>query len=623
MSLLACLHRPLFRGVVLGLCCGLLAWLLSRTDLCRGLELWMLDGCFSWRGTRPTQTRVVLIALDEDSLRDLHKSYAYISPELAEVIRYADRQGATAIGVDLIVPADMSDLDDIDIPGAIGDAWKMMAAVNDTGKVVLSEHLGNGTWERPLRQWQGKALDSEQRALTDLAFVDLDEDGDQFVRRQQLLVKVDNAPTAQFALALYARSHGAAITWDEQGRPQVGGKTIPIDGDSGMLINYVGPPGSIPVLSFKDVLADSRAGRELPHLSGCVVLIGVTAHNMQDFHATPYANHYARWLNTQKPGLMSGTEVQANILATIGDDAYIHTPWWLGPLPTLLLVGAILGWAFARLDLRHGLLLAVGHHFAWKGLALAVFSLFAWRVHLTGMLLLGTVLFGATFVVRWRTLRRMFGLVKSEAIALSLESDPNRLEAAGEEREVTVMFADIRSFTDFSERHTPHQVVALLNAYFDAVVPLLEAEGGVVDKYMGDGIMALFGAPASLPDHPLRAARAAVAMVKRVHELRGDWAKLDNPTMRIGVGVHTGKVIVGAIGSRGRLDYTAIGDAVNVASRIESANKEQGTEVLLSAATVAAVGEKNAAKLGVEKEPRRVHVKGKSEELLLYPVLVG
>ena len=125
----------------------------------------------------------------------------------------------------------------------------------------------------------------------------------------------------------------------------------------------------------------------------------------------------------------------------------------------------------------------------------------------------------------------------------------------------------------------------LLNAYFEAVVPHIEAEGGVIDKYMGDGIMALFGAPATQPDHALRAVRAAAAMVARVHELRGDWAKLGNPRMRIGVGVHTGKVVVGAIGSKRRLDYTAVGDTVNAASRIESENKAQGTEVLISAAT--------------------------------------
>src|SRR4051794_4769369 len=216
----------------------------------------------------------------------------------------------------------------------------------------------------------------------------------------------------------------------------------------------------------------------------------------------------------------------------------------------------------------------------------------------------------------------MMGVVKSEAVALALENDPHKLDPGGEEREVTVLFADVRDFTTFSEGHSPHEVVALLNAYFDAVVPLIEAEGGTIDKYMGDGIMVLFGAPASQGDHALRAVQAAVGMVGKVHELKGDWAKLGNPQMRIGVGVHTGRVVVGAIGSRRRLDYTAIGDTVNAASRIESENKQQGTEVLISAATHAELPPGEATRAGCAAEPRRVHVKGKTEELLLYPVNV-
>jgi adenylate cyclase len=154
-------------------------------------------------------------------------------------------------------------------------------------------------------------------------------------------------------------------------------------------------------------------------------------------------------------------------------------------------------------------------------------------------------------------------------------------------------------------------------------VPCIEAEGGVIDKFMGDGIMALFVVPGTVEDHAARAARAAVAMVEAVHAGKETWANLGNPGMRIGVGVHTGKVVVGAIGSPGRLDYTAIGDTVNAASRIESANKEQGTEVLLSAATCAPLTADERARLGVEAEPRGVKVKGKEEVLKLYAVRVG
>jgi len=149
------------------------------------------------------------------------------------------------------------------------------------------------------------------------------------------------------------------------------------------------------------------------------------------------------------------------------------------------------------------------------------------------------------------------------------------------------------------------------------VVPTIEAEGGVVDKYIGDGIMALFGAPDRQPDHALRAVRSAVAMVAKVHELAPTWTRLGFDAMRIGVGVHTGLAVVGTIGSPRRLDYTAIGDTVNASARIESENKPQGTEVLLSAATFGAIPEAERSRLGLVAEPVWARVKGRDEPIAL------
>lgn len=364
----------------------------------------------------------------------------------------------------------------------------------------------------------------------------------------------------------------------------------------------------------------SRSRKRWGRVSGRI--IGLTSRSQQDYHATPYANNYARYLSAEAPGLMAGTEIHANILATLQDRAYITAPAWLNGLPLLLVAGALLGHAFSRLSLGWGLAVMLTHHFAWKALVFAAFIWFHWRIETVAMLLLGVLAYGAAFALRWRILRRMLGVVKSEAVALALESDPRRLDPGGEEREVTVLFADVRDFTTFSEGHSPHEVVALLNAYFSAVVPAIESAGGTVNTYMGDGVMVLFNAPASCPDHAVRAVRAAVAMVRRVHELKETWVGLGNPGMRIGVGVHTGKVVVGAIGSPRRLDYTAIGDAVNTAARIESENKALGTEVLISAVTHAALTAVERQELGCAAEPRAANVKGKKEVLQFYPVAV-
>jgi adenylate cyclase len=616
-------RNPLWRGPLLGLICAVSAWLLTRADIVRGVEDWMFDGCFSWRGKRPTRANIVIIGLDEPSLDALHKPAAYLSPELAEVVTYAHAQGATAIGVDVLVPDSMTN--DLE-KSEDGNPWFMFEAINRAGNVVLPVAQLGDEPTLPPKPWRLKSIDQQP---TDLAFVNLSGDGDHFVRRQQLLAvapKVDEGESSrdyvpQFAYAVYLRAHGAPRICDDEGRPLAESLPVPLEGNGTLRINFVGPPDTFDVISFQQALTAARAGQAIPRLQGAIVLIGATSHSLQDYHATPYSNLYTRWLASKTPNLMSGPELHANIIATLEDRAFIRTPWWLSPLPLLLIVGPLLGYAFSRLNLQWGFVLALAHHFAWKGLALAAFSLWNYRIHVVSMLLLGFLAYTVTFLLRWRRMRLMFGLVKSEAVARALEADPRRLDPGGEEREITVFFADIRGFTAFSEKHPPREVVALLNTYFSQIVPLIERAGGTINSYMGDGIMVLFGAPASCPDPTLSAVRAACAIVRRIHQQRELWARLGKPDLRIGVGIHTGRAVVGAIGSRGRLDYTAIGDTVNTAARIESENKKAGTEILISSAAHEALPPAERTHLGIG-QPIEVTVPGKDKPLLVYSIPV-
>jgi adenylate cyclase len=364
-------------------------------------------------------------------------------------------------------------------------------------------------------------------------------------------------------------------------------------------------------------LNDNRNGGAID-LRDALVVVGATAHSLGDWHATPYSNGSSRLPWTQPSELMAGPEVQANVVATMADGAYITTPPWLTSLPWTLALCAALGAGFARLNLTRGAILAVLHHFCWKGLALGAFCMGNWRVEVLAMTLAGGLAYAASFALRWRVLRRMFGAVKGEAIARALEDEPGYLR--GQERELTVLFSDVRDFTAYSDSRTPAEVVELLNAYFAAVVPQLEAEGATVDKYIGDGIMAFFNAPPDQPDHALRAARAAVGMVRRVREKAALWESRGFPGLRIGVGVHTGPAVVGPIGSPRRLDYTAIGDTVNAAARIEAQNKTFGSEVLLSAATYAALPEAERARLGCSTVPEAATLKGKTQAAALHRV---
>lgn len=236
------------------------------------------------------------------------------------------------------------------------------------------------------------------------------------------------------------------------------------------------------------------------------------------------------------------------------------------------------------------------------------------------MLVLGVLLYGTIFAMRWRWIRRMMGMVKSEAVARALESAAAKLDLRGQQRDITVLFCDIRDFTPFSERHSPHEVVRLLNAFFAVAVPAIEAEGGTVNQYIGDAVMVIFGAPQLLPDHAARAVRAAAEVVHRVHAVGDRWKELGTAEFRIGIGIHTGKAVVGTVGSPRRLDYTAIGDTVNTAARIESANKELKSEILISRATLAELPADERARIEAASGPKDLSVKGKQETLRVYAV---
>jgi adenylate cyclase len=618
MSSLTFWKRAGWRGALLGLACALAAWLLTRAPLADALEEWLQDGCFAFRGPRPTATRVFLVSLDDTSLDKLGKPLMYTSPELAEVVAFLHRHGAAAVGLDVLVPEQLSGLPAVQ-EGQPGDATRLGAAIQEAGNVVLPEWQLQDQRLRPLLQWQARALDEPQ--ATDFGFVNLTDDSDFFLRRQQLYARAGDEAHMHFALALYARARGLAVKWAD-GSLRVGGESVPLDDEQKLRINFVGPPGSFPVVPFRDALAAARGRRPfLQDPRGAIVIVGFTASSQQDFHTTPFANNYWRPLRAGDSfGPMAGSEVHANIVATLGDAAYLRALPWVPSLGLLLLTGALLGTSFTRLSLPWGFGLALAHHWAWKAAALASFCWLGLRLEIVSMLLLGVLAYGVAFLWRWWTLRRMLGVVKSEAVARMLENDSGCLDRRGQECVATVLFADLRDFTSFAEAHSAREVVALLNAYFDAVVPVIEAHGGTLNQYMGDGVMVLFGVPLPQPDHALRAVRTAVDMVRRIHELAERWRQLGFAGLRIGVGVHTGRLVAAAVGSARRLDYTAIGDTVNAAARIEAQNKAFGTEVLISGETYRQLPASEREVLGCRPEPRQAEVKGRKQVLYLHEV---
>ena len=209
--------------------------------------------------------------------------------------------------------------------------------------------------------------------------------------------------------------------------------------------------------------------------------------------------------------------------------------------------------------------------------------------------------------------RNLLGMVVSPEIAAQLlQSD---LKLGGEEREVTILFCDLRDFTSMSEKLAPAEVLALLNRYLDRMSAVIERHGGVIDKYMGDAIMALFGAPVAVPDAPARATAAARDMSRALESLNAELRAEAKPTLAFGIGINTAQVVAGNMGSRTRLNYTVIGDGVNLASRLESLTKDPayGTPIIVSEATLAGITPRPFA-----RELGEVKVKGKFHAVKIF-----
>ncbi len=203
----------------------------------------------------------------------------------------------------------------------------------------------------------------------------------------------------------------------------------------------------------------------------------------------------------------------------------------------------------------------------------------------------------------------------SQHIMESILKSEDQIKLSGERRKVTVLFSDIRNFTTFSEKHDPEQVVLLLNEYFSAMVEIIFRNQGILDKFLGDGIMVEFGIPLDDPQQEFNAVKTAIEMREEITRLCTKWASEGKPTIDIGIGIHTGFAVIGNIGSEKRVEYTAIGDAVNVAARIEQLTKELKTPLLISETTVTAITDKfNFKSLGSQ------NIRGRTEDITVYTI---
>ncbi|MEW5944829.1 MAG: adenylate/guanylate cyclase domain-containing protein, partial [bacterium] len=211
---------------------------------------------------------------------------------------------------------------------------------------------------------------------------------------------------------------------------------------------------------------------------------------------------------------------------------------------------------------------------------------------------------------------RLFGRFVSPAVVRTIVNRPALARAGGRKRKITLLFSDIRDFTALSETMPPDRLVSFINEYLDPMSEIVLNAGGTLDKFIGDAVMAFWGAPLEQPDTAARAVDAALRMKKKLNELNARWEKEGGAPIAVGIGIHTGEAVVGNVGSRRRLDYTAMGDAVNLASRVEGLTRLYGVTILVTEATKAELGDRFATRF-----IDRVRVKGRTKPVEVHEVI--
>jgi len=597
------------------------------------LEEYLYDYRFKIRGTVTPPENIVIAAIDEKSLGSLGR-WPWNRDKIAQLVKRLTEEGAEIIVFDIFFFE--KEKNDRVLGHSMRQAGNVLLPIvfefDKPSGLPESETLIHSAFTsivHPERFHQYGPITAKRvlipvpelmRETMALGHINMFPDRDGTLRWEAMAVEYQGYlfPSIDLqASAIYLGIPHEKIILRATEGIQLGGKrTIPTDRYGRSLIYYYGPWQTFKHFSISDILVGQLKPGEL---QGKIVLIGATAVGIYDLRVTPFS------------AAMPGVEKHASVIASIIENRFLKRASFSINLILLLVSGLLFSFLMTRLrsfgaTLTTGLFLLLifgsgyflfSHQGLWINIAYP-------SINILFLFIFVTVYNYAIEERTARKIRAMFSTYATEKVVNELIKNPNLAKLGGERREMTILFSDVVGFTTFSEKHTPEEVVAILNEYLGAMTDVIFRWEGTLDKFVGDAIVAFWGAPMRQENHAELALRCALDMVKRLEGLQQKWQAEGKPVLDSGFGINTGEVLVGNIGAEGKkMEYTVIGDHVNLCSRVESLTRQFKTHILITEYTLNKI--RNLVNihfighLSIEGK-EKVSVKGREEKVGIYEV---
>ncbi len=614
------------------------------------LELSTIDFRFRLRGPLPSateSTKVIIVEISEESFKSLPDRYPWPHSYYAHLVKNLKRAGALAVGFDLV-------FDQYNAKDSTGYN-QFRDIIKETGFVVVAGKIKPTSDEYTVRTAEENYNNIFFTADSSIGIVNVlgDDDG---IQRRYVPFYYDRTTERRvpsFGFAVLNKVFNRAPFNVAKVTPKeflFEDRHIPRYDPISYLINYYGPNRTYLHIKFADVLdshefttvEEKASGEEIntfddPDIPGYlydgtfknkVVLIGSTMPEDHDMFAVPMAKGKRAGDN-----LMYGVEVHANAIQNVLDGNFLlNEPRWVDILAILFCCSLTF---FAttiikEIKFRYQILSELSSAtFAIVELgviffaSVKLFSNYNYVATITNPGF-GVVIgyFGATvynFIAERKQkamIKGMFSLYVNPTVVNELITHPEKMRLGGERKELTVLFSDIEGFTSISEQSTPETLVPLLNEYLTEMTSIIFKNAGTLDKYIGDAVMAFWGAPIHQDNHAINACKAALEMIEVLKPMREKWKSEGRPAINIRIGLSTGDMIVGNMGGKERFDYTVIGDTVNLGSRLESANKQYHTRIMMSEQTY-----KRTEGKVVGRELDMIIVVGKTEPIKVFELI--